>query len=406
MKLFNLSIMSAALFVIAALVACNGTSNSNSYNPIPNPSPPRDFAPQNAAGGSGEHLYVVRPYYNSIGTPTPMPGGVTVFAPDNIHPAWKVPDADASGFQFSIAVDGSGNVYEAHEDLNNVVVYPPHSGIEQRVIRAGLLHPFSLWFDRNENLYVTNYPVLSIPTPTPTPSGAPTPSPTPSGPPTPTPTPSSAGQRDAKLPPGWISVYAPGALRPSRTVTSPRGYVPMALAFDGSGKMYVANGPADDNPNRNVGLVLVYPRNGVRPERTISNGVHQPVSIAVDVTAGTLYVGNGNGNVIVYAAGKSAPSYELGAKLADSLALDSHGDVYVGDFAQPGSVSEYARGSRKPMRTMSAGSLGVNSVTLDALGNVYAADQFDNRVFVYAAGKTDPFRIYSVLAPGFIMVRP
>jgi hypothetical protein len=392
MKLFNLSAMSAALFVIAALVACNGTSNS--YNPTYYPTASQDFAAQNAAGGSGEHLYAVRPYYHTIGTPTPMPGGVTVFALGNTHPAWKVPDADASGFQFSIAVDGSGDVYEAHEDLNDVAVYPPHGSSEQRQIRAGLLHPFSLWFDRNGSLYVTNYPVLPSPTPTP------------SGPPTPTPTPPSAAQRNAKLPPGWISVYAPGGSRPSRTVTSPRGYVPMSLAFDGSGKMYVANGPADDNPNRNAGLVLVYPRNGVRPERTISNGVHQPVSIAVDVTAGTLYVGNGNGNVIVYDAGKSAPSYELSAKLANSLALDSHGDVYVGDFAQPGSVSEYARGSRKPMRTMSAGHLGVNSVALDTRGNLYAADQFDNRIFVYAPGKTVPLRIYSVLDPGFITLGP
>jgi hypothetical protein len=29
--------------------------------------------------------------------------------------------------------------------------------------------------------------------------------------------------------------------------------------------------------------------------------------------------------------------------------------------------------------------------------HLYAADQFDNRVFVYAPGKADPLRIYVVL---------
>jgi DNA-binding beta-propeller fold protein YncE len=82
------------------------------------------------------------------------------------------------------------------------------------------------------------------------------------------------------------------------------------------------------------------------------------------------------------------------------------GDVYIADFSQPGGVAEYAPGRMNALRSLAAGDLGVISVALDPDGNLYAADQFDNRVFVYAPGKTQPFRVYTTLNPAFVTISP
>ena len=321
------------------------------------------------------HLYVVRPFVQSISTPTPPPGIVNAFTLTGAH-AWTVPDADASDFTFSIALDGTGNVYEARKEKNMVAVYPPQSKVESRSIHTGLLHPSSLWFDGKGNLYVTNHPVLAAPTPGPTP-----------------------------LPPGWVSVYAPGGSMPTHKITSPTGYIPNALAFDSSGNAYVADGAEDNNPNQMAGVVEVYAPSGLKPMLTISSGVQNPVSIAVDQKSGTVYVGNSTGGVEVYASGATTPSYALPATLANALLLDSTGNLYVGDAGTPGGVSEYAPTGRKPLRTMSAAGTGVFSLALDpASGNLFAAAQLSNQVYVYAPGATTPLHRISAHDPSFITV--
>lgn len=368
-----------AFALIAIGAGCSAGSNGSGTS---QPILPQSVAVNTQTQASGimsaataNHLYIVRPFVQSISTPPPPPGSVNVFTLTGTH-AWTVPDADASDFTFSIALDGTGNVYEARKEKNVVAVYPPKGTVESRSIHTGLLHPSSLWLDGNGNLYVTNHPVLAAPTPGPTP-----------------------------LPPGWVSVYAPAGSTPTHKIVSPTGYIPNAIAFDKSGNVYVADGPEDDNPDQSAGVVDIYAPGGLKPMLTISTGVQNPSSIAVDQTSGTVYVGNGTGGVGVYASGATTPSYTLPATLPNALLLDSTGDLYIGDAGTPGGVSEYAPTGRKPLRTMSAGSTGVYSLTLDPTsGNLFAAAELLNSVYIYAPGKTTPLHTISTRQPAFITV--
>jgi sugar lactone lactonase YvrE len=83
-----------------------------------------------------------------------------------------------------------------------------------------------------------------------------------------------------------VAVFAPGSRSFVRTITD-GVFEPLAIAVDRSGNLYVANGH-----NGYKGNIAVYPPGSGTPSRTITEDIYDPESLAFD-SAGNLYVGNG-----------------------------------------------------------------------------------------------------------------
>jgi hypothetical protein len=217
------------------------------------------------------------------------------------------------------------------------------------------------------------------------------------------------------------------------TLASPNG-----VAIDGSGNLYVA----DSGNNR----VLFYPAGSTTPTRvygqggsftsnTANNGgisansLNNPEGIAVD-SGGNLYVADQyNNRVLFYPAGSttatrvygqfgsfSSAAVDSGGVSANNLsapagvALDSGGNLYIADtynnrvlfypagsttatqvYGQSGSFTSYGGN----IGGITANTLsGPAAVALDSSGDLYVADQFNNRVLFYPANSTTAVRAY------------
>jgi DNA-binding beta-propeller fold protein YncE len=87
-----------------------------------------------------------------------------------------------------------------------------------------------------------------------------------------------------------VTVYAPDSKKLLRTIS--QGVVkPTALAFDGSGNLYVANCGSYCGGKGSNGTVTVYAPGKAKVLRTISQGVSSPQALAFD-GSGNLYVAN------------------------------------------------------------------------------------------------------------------
>ena len=81
-----------------------------------------------------------------------------------------------------------------------------------------------------------------------------------------------------------MTIYAPGKGKVLRTITDGLNN-PFAVAFDGSGNVYIANLFGDK------GAVTVYAPGGASLLRTISQGVYGPEALAFD-SSSDLFVAN------------------------------------------------------------------------------------------------------------------
>ncbi|MGD0369497.1 MAG: NHL repeat-containing protein, partial [Acidobacteriaceae bacterium] len=214
---------------------------------------------------------------------------------------------------------------------------------------------------------------------------------------------------------------------------------PYGLAVDSSGGLYIA----DWNNNRvlyysagSTTATAVYGQNGSFSSNTANidgavdaNGLSGPQSVALD-SSGNLYVADtGNSRVLFYPAGSTTATQVWGqggsltsgnadndGVAADSLnqpfaiALDSSGDLYVADD-QNNRVLFYPAGSTTATRVygqggsftssaqnydgVAADSLwGPQGLALDSGGNLYVADYFNSRVLFYPFGSTTATRVY------------
>jgi sugar lactone lactonase YvrE len=189
-------------------------------------------------------------------------------------------------------------------------------------------------------------------------------------------------------------VYAPGSGHVIRSISRFANW-PDALAFDGSGNLYVS----DYYPNRRI---AVYPPGGRRPILSITDGVYDPEAIALD--AGNLYVANcgnrcggpGRGSVSVFAPGTKTPLRVIrrGVENPNALAFDNSGRLYVANFpidsSDAGSVSVYNTATGKFIRTITDGIYDADSLAIDGSGNLYVASYY-GAVTVYAPGASSPF---------------
>ena len=177
--------------------------------------------------------------------------------------------------------------------------------------------------------------------------------------------------------PYTVTVYAPESEKVRRTITAGING-PDALAFDSSGNLYVANWPFYSGTS----TVTVYAPGSKNVLRTISQGIVAPVALAFDA-AGRLYVLNASGNVTVYASGKTTVARTITQGIVDpqALALDASQNLYVANcgrcrYGESGTdaITVYAPGSKTVLRTISDDVNRPVALLFDGSGNLYVAN--------------------------------
>ncbi len=215
------------------------------------------------------------------------------------------------------------------------------------------------------------------------------------------------------------------------------------LAVDGSGNLYVA----DAGNNR----VLFYPAGSTTATRVYGQGgsfntndanhggisadsLSNPQNVVVD-SSGNLYVADqSNNRVLFYPVGTTTATRVYGqngnftTNSANSdgvsattlaqpygLALDSTGNLYVTDYlnsrvlfypaGNTTATQVYGQNGSFTANSMNNGGLGANSlyqptgVAVDASGDLYVADIYNNRVLFYPYNSTTATKVYG--QPGF-----
>ena len=181
-----------------------------------------------------------------------------------------------------------------------------------------------------------------------------------------------------------VTVYKGGTKTVLRTIVEGVDS-PDAMAFDGTGDLYVAN----SFPPYTSNTITVYAPQSIKVLRTISQGIDGPKAIALD-GSGNLYVANvWNNTITVYASGSKSVLRKIHTPCPNALALDSSGNVYViGDFCNSGIdvVRVYRAGTSKLLREISQD--GAQSLTIDSSDTLYVASSDVGTIDVYAPGKT------------------
>ena len=195
---------------------------------------------------------------------------------------------------------------------------------------------------------------------------------------------------------GTVTEYDRGSLTPTRHFRSKGAW---AAATDDSNNLYVASCPTCLPYGSGRGTVVVYKAGTTKVLRTIADGVDVPLSLAFD-TSGNLYVANSvypRPDVSVYSPGSSRPLRELrrGLNSPLAIALDPSNDLFVlnNPSSTSKSVVEYQAGSDKILRRITSGLLNSQALALDASGTLYVSN-VDNTghgwVSVYKTGTSAP----------------
>lgn len=203
-----------------------------------------------------------------------------------------------------------------------------------------------------------------------------------------------------------VSVFAPASRELVRTITD-GVFEPLALAVDRSGNLYVANGE-----NGDYGDIAIYPPNSATPSRTITEGIYDPESLAFD-SSGNLYVGNGlyADRVTVYSpSGALLRTIVDGVRDPQSIGLDARGDLFVAN-TEDGlgrSVTVYAPGKTKLVQTITDGIDCPQSLAIDSAGRLYVANNANGTATIYAPKTRKLLRTISkeVGAPWVVAVDP
>jgi DNA-binding beta-propeller fold protein YncE len=163
---------------------------------------------------------------------------------------------------------------------------------------------------------------------------------------------------------------------------------PVGVAVDDQGTLYVAN-----NGNSTV---TVYPAGQTTPSRTLtSQQIVYPNGIAVD-NKGTIYVTSGANvgscYVLLFPQGSSEPSSEIdGFDLPIGLAINK-GNLFVGDAGEE-LVWEVPKGSSTPVRLNLTGMANPTGVAIDPSNNLWISNDIGHydTVLGFAPGQTKPF---------------
>ena len=196
-----------------------------------------------------------------------------------------------------------------------------------------------------------------------------------------------------------ITEFKSGSRHASRKIEV---YGALTLALDGSGNLYVDRCIScipQMRPRRREeqDAILVYAPGQKKPLRTITQGIHMPVAMAVDATD-NVYVGNAgssqhHASITEYAAGSTSVSRKItsGLKWPGLLAVDGSGDLFAENWDK---VIEYAPNSIRRLRTITDGIAGPNAFALDPAGTLYVGNTGDPSasgwISVYAPGSSSP----------------
>ena len=244
---------------------------------------------------------------------------VSVYAPGAVTPTHRI----TSGVHFpdALLIDDAGDLFVANQGTAatraTVTVYDQRSYVLKRTIRRGLVGKaiFSLAFDRARSLYVGT--------------------------------------------PYSVEVFRRGQSAPFRAI-SDGVFVPLALAFDSGGRLYVAdnqNNPPSDS------RITIYAPDGSHPVETIKSGISGCVALTFDAFE-NLYVANfggfygGGTTVPVYGPNQLKPARVItsGVMSPSSLAMDSEGNLYVAVAGgSAGAVNVYAHGGAQLSRVITEG---------------------------------------------------
>jgi sugar lactone lactonase YvrE len=180
-----------------------------------------------------------------------------------------------------------------------------------------------------------------------------------------------------------VAVFAPRSRSFVRTITD-GVFEPLAIAVDRSGNLYVANGH-----NGYKGNIAIYPPGSETPSRTITEDVYDPESLAFD-SAGNLYVGNGLyvDEVTVYSpSGTLLRTITDGVRDPQSIAVDARDDLFVAntDEGEGRTVTVYAPGTTQLVQTITDGIDGPQTLAVDSAGRLYVANNANGTATEYSA---------------------
>ncbi|HEY5311060.1 MAG TPA: hypothetical protein VIK18_01030, partial [Pirellulales bacterium] len=158
---------------------------------------------------------------------------------------------------------------------------------------------------------------------------------------------------------------------------------PIALAFDSSGNLYVAN--------YGNNTVEEFAPGSTTASATYSAGVSGPEALVFD-SSGNLYVANANNNTVQeFAPGSTTASatYSAGMNHPIALAFDSSGNLYVANTGNV-TVEEFGPGSTTPSATFSAGISYPIALAFDSSGNLYVVNDGNATVGEFSPASTTP----------------
>jgi hypothetical protein len=174
-----------------------------------------------------------------------------------------------------------------------------------------------------------------------------------------------------------VSEFAPGSTTPTAHITGLD--VPVALACDAQGNLFVCNEVAN--------TVSEFAPGQSHPTATLT-GLDVPFDLAFD-SHGNLFVANLEANTISeFAPGHTTPTATLsGVASPFRLAVDPQDDLFVANGTN--TIRKFAPGSVTPTATLTGtGSLG--ALSCDQQGNVFAASFAANAVTEFAQGSSTP----------------
>ncbi|HEY1976935.1 MAG TPA: hypothetical protein VGG89_10340 [Candidatus Baltobacteraceae bacterium] len=195
-----------------------------------------------------------------------------------------------------------------------------------------------------------------------------------------------------------IEVYAPGAVKPFRTIRKGLND-PRWTVFASDGSLVVANAGGTSGK----GSIAIYPPYANVPKLRITAGIDVPVRVVFD-SSGNMYVandGDGTGSVTVFAKGGVRPLRTIRAGINHPSALDfAFGRLYVANAPSSGagSLVSYVVGSSQPAQTITTG-VNVPS-TMRAPGKavkqyLFVSNVAKNSVTIYPIGTGNLVRTIS-----------
>jgi sugar lactone lactonase YvrE len=166
---------------------------------------------------------------------------------------------------------------------------------------------------------------------------------------------------------------------------------PNGLFVDHKRNLYVCN--------FGNGTVTVYPPGAISPSKTLT-GAGSPIDVVVDKKGNVFvsnFAGSTNGTVLEYAKGATAPTktvVQFGAgSFSEGLAFDEQGNLYVAFNSAGGGVLEFT--ASNPSGTNLGIRVGyVGGMTIDKSGDILLVDQNLPGVDVFAPGQTTPLHQY------------